>query len=481
MTNDQNMLKQQFDAIFHFTNYGIWIMDGQGVVLKVNKAAEDLIGVRARDVVGKNIKELERKGVIDQALTPRILSSRSPATRLIHVLKTKKQILSTGTPVFDDEQHIALVVVNEYDITTLNSLKEQLEQLKNVAQKYKDELSNIHLADLKEHGIISESMEMRQLLNTAMKLARLDVSNILITGESGTGKGLVAQCIHDNGKRQGRPFVQVNCAALPESLLEAELFGYEKGAFTGASRGKIGFFEMAHDGTILLDEIGELPFSVQAKLLKCLEDHQVMHIGGIKPIPINCTIIAATNRDLQARVEEKSFRPDLYHRLNAFSVKVPSLRERPEDIIALANASLAKYNSEYSLNKRISLRGMNLLLDYEFPGNVRELQNILRQLVVMTEEDLLDRAIGSKLQKQGQNKKKPQLPRHSQAGSLTEQVESFEKSILIQALKQHTSTRKIAAQLQVSQSMVARKLKKHGLSTRPNTHNGSTASRKPSP
>ncbi len=468
MHMEQNMLQKQFDSIFHFTNYGIWIMDGQGVVLRVNEAAEQLIDVKSKNIIGKNIKELERKGIIDQALTPQILSSRSPATRLIHLLKTKKQILSTGIPVFDEQGRIALVVVNEYDITTLNSLKEQLEQLQNVAQKYQDELSNIHLADLKEHGIVSESMEMRQLLNASLKLARLDVSNILITGESGTGKGLVAQFVHDSGKRKEKPFVQVNCAALPESLLEAELFGYEKGAFTGATRGKIGFFEMAQDGTILLDEIGELPFSVQAKLLKCLEDHQVMHIGGIKPIPINCTIIAATNRDLHARVEDKAFRPDLYHRLNAFSVKVPSLRERPEDIIALVNAYLYKYNTEYSMNKRISLRGMNLLLDYEFPGNVRELKNILRQLVVMTEEDLLDGAIREKVQKQSTKQTAVSGVGGSEGMNLTKQIESFERSILIRSMKKCKSTRKIAAHLKISQSMVARKLKKHGLSTHSN-------------
>ncbi len=207
MDTDQHVLQKQFDSIFHFTNYGIWILDNQGGVLKVNDAAERLIGITAKEVVGKKIMELE--------------------------------------------------------------------QLKHITQRYQDELSNINLADLQAHGIVSESMEMRQMLNAALKLSRLDASNILITGESGTGKGLVAQFIHNKSKRKNKPFVQVNCAALPESLLEAELFGYDKGAFTGATKGKVGYFEMAQDGTILLDEIGELPFSVQAKLLKCLEDHQV--------------------------------------------------------------------------------------------------------------------------------------------------------------------------------------------------------------
>jgi PAS domain S-box-containing protein/TyrR family helix-turn-helix protein len=466
MDTDQHVLQKQFDSIFHFTNYGIWILDNQGVVLKVNEAAERLIGITAKEVVGKKIMELERKGVIDHALTPQILSSKSPATRLIHVLKTKRQILSTGIPVFDSQGEIILVVVNEYDITTLNSLKEELEQLKHMAQRYQDELSNINLADLQAHGIVSESMEMRQMLNAALKLSRLDASNILITGESGTGKGLVAQFIHNKSKRKNKPFVQVNCAALPESLLEAELFGYDKGAFTGATKGKVGYFEMAQDGTILLDEIGELPFSVQAKLLKCLEDHQVMHIGGIKPIPITCTIIAATNRDLQARVDEKMFRPDLYHRLNAFVVKVPPLRERPEDIIPLVNYYLDKYNTEYQMSKRISLKGMNLFLEYHFSGNVRELKNILRQLVVMTEDPLLDEAIQEKIQIKPFNRNRQAAYKNIPGESLKKQVEKFEKSVLTRALKQYKNTRMIAYHLKTSQSMIARKLKKYRLSSR---------------
>ncbi|MCF8108604.1 MAG: sigma 54-interacting transcriptional regulator, partial [Desulfohalobiaceae bacterium] len=232
------------------------------------------------------------------------------------------------------------------------------------------------------------------------------------------------------------------------------------------TKGKVGYFEMAQDGTILLDEIGELPFSVQAKLLKCLEDHQVMHIGGIKPIPITCTIIAATNRDLQARVDEKMFRPDLYHRLNAFVVKVPPLRERPEDIIPLVNYYLDKYNAEYQMSKRISLKGMNLFLEYHFSGNVRELKNILRQLVVMTEEPLLDEAIQEKIQIKPFNRNRQAAYKNIPGEGLKEQVEKFEKSVLTRALKQYKNTRMIAYHLKTSQSMIARKLKKYRLSNR---------------
>jgi transcriptional regulator with PAS, ATPase and Fis domain len=434
------------------------------VVLKVNPCAEKLIGIKAKNVIGQKIVKLAEKGVIDQALTPHILESKRSATKLLYVLKTKKFIVSSGIPVFDKHGNIILVVVNEYDITTLNSLQKQLEELRIVAEKYKDALSDLNLIDLKEHGIISESKEMKQVLNVSFKLAQLDVSNILVLGESGTGKGLIAQFIHENGKRKDKPFIKINCAALPESLLEAEMFGFEKGAFTGAGdKGKIGLFELAQNGTILLDEIGELPLTVQAKLLKCLDDHEIMHIGGLKPIRINCTIIAATNRDLKLFVKEKKFREDLYHRLNAFNIQIPPLRERPEDILVLSNFYLNKYNQEYGMNKKLSLLAINKMQHYPFPGNVRELKNILKHSAVLSESNMLDDVILNIMDNAA--RQETYLSRLSKGSSLnlTEQLNIFEKSVLELAMRRHKTTRKAAAYLETSQSRIVRMLKKHGL------------------
>lgn len=461
-----DFLQLQFDATFNFADHGIWILDGEGVVLKVNPAAEKLIGIKAKDVVGKKIIQLAEKGVIDQALTPHILASKCPVTKLLYVLKTKKHIVSSGMPVLDKHGNIILVVVNEYDITTLNLLQEQLEELRRVAEKYKDELSDLHLIDLKEHGIISESKEMKQVLHVALKLARLDVTNILVLGESGTGKGLIAQFIHENSKRKDKPFIQVNCAALPENLLEAELFGFEKGAFTGASsKGKVGLFELAQNGTILLDEIGELPFAVQAKLLKTLDDHEIMHIGGLRPIKINCTIIAATNRNLKAAVEEEKFRGDLYHRLNAFNIQMPPLRDRPEDVVALASYYIKKYSNAYGMDKRLSLKTISQLQQLPFPGNVRELKNILKHAVVMNESDILQEIIPGTLHNGEQHATNVSSFSKDTSLSLTEQLTIFEKSILEHALRQHKTTRKMADNLKTSQSRIVRMLKKHRLSS----------------
>ena len=442
-------------------------MDGDGVVLKVNPAGEKLIGIRAQDVIGKNIAHLAEKDVIDQALTPHVLKARHPVTKLLYVLKTEKYIMSSGIPVFDEDGNIILVVVTEYDMTTLNSLQVQLEELRDVADKYKDELAHIKLMDFKKHGIISESQEMKQVLNVSLKLARLGVSNILLLGESGTGKGLIAQFIHNNSKRVNNPFIQINCAALPESLLEAELFGFEKGAFTGAGiKGKIGLLELAQNGTILLDEIGELPLAVQAKLLKCLDEHEIMHLGGLKPIKINCTIIAATNRDLKSRVKVQEFREDLYHRLNAFNIQMPPLRHRPEDIVELASYYLNKYNQEFGMTKRLSLNAINRLQQYSFPGNVRELKNILKHAVVMSENNLLDELIPEMVSiEEGQRPEVSPLGA-GQVPGLTEQLNSYEKSILEHAISQYKTTRKMAEFLKTSQSRIARMLKKHQLSTR---------------
>ena len=236
-------------------------------------------------------------------------------------------------------------------------------------------------------------------------------------------------------------------------------------SFTGAgARGKIGLFEMAQHGTILLDEIGELPLSLQSKLLKCLDDHEIMHIGGLKPIRVDCTIIAATNRDLKRRVAEKKFREDLYHRLNAFSIELPPLRQRPEDIVAMTNFFLDKYNRKYGMRKRLSLKAVHSLQQYEFPGNVRELKNILKQGVVMHDEEVLDEILPPDHRPQKEYRW-PSIE-YDASLDLTELINNFEKGILDHAMGKCKSTRRAAAYLNTSQSRIASLLKKHRMSSR---------------
>jgi PAS domain S-box-containing protein/TyrR family helix-turn-helix protein len=458
-------LNKQFETIFNSSSDGIWVVDGTGKVIAVNQAAEKFSNIKAADVINKNVIKLAESGIIDRTLTPEVLTSKRPVNMLQYIEKTGKYILSTGTPAFDENGNVFLVVVNERDMTRLNELLEQLNQTRLVSNKYKDKLTELGMLELKKQEIIAESEEMRQVLRVALKLAQMEASNILIQGESGTGKGLLAKFIHRNSPRHNKPFIQINCATIPENLLEAELFGYEKGAFTGAhQRGKAGLFELAHGGTFFLDEIGDIPYVVQAKLLKCLEDHEIMHLGGLKPIHINCMIIVADNQDLATLVKQKKFREDLYYRLNAFSIKIPSLRERPDDTFDLANYFLHKYNETYKSKKQLSYSAIEMLQAYPFPGNVRELKNLIKKAVVLSEDLYLDEFIHKSLGYETSEEIQTTAGRTVAPSILTVKLKETESKILKTAFMQCKSTREIAKYLGISQPSVVRKLKKYGIS-----------------
>ncbi|MEJ2656613.1 MAG: sigma 54-interacting transcriptional regulator [Desulfobacterales bacterium] len=280
-------LNQQLKTIFKASHDGIWVCDGQGKVIDINEASEKLNGIYAADIIGKNVIDLVDGGLFDRSVTLEVLETKRQVSVIQKIKRTKKLLLATGTPAFDDNGNIFLVVVNERDMTQLNAIQKQLEQSRMVTEKYKNKLAELSLLELKDQEIVAEDKKMRQVLHLALKLAHLSASDILILGESGTGKGLLAKFIHKNSNRHKKPFIQINCATLPENLLEAELFGYEKGAFTGARQeGKAGLFELAHEGTLFLDEIGDLPHSLQAKLLKYLDDHEVMRLGIRKSVRV---------------------------------------------------------------------------------------------------------------------------------------------------------------------------------------------------
>ncbi len=457
-------LNVQLEAIFKSSSDGIWLCDGNGKILNINKASEKINAIKGKDVVGKNVREIVAEGLIDRSVTLEVLETGRQVSLLQNLKRTNKYLLVTGTPVFDQRGQISLVVVNERDMTQLNTMKEQLAQTRMETQRFKDELVELSLLELKEQEIIAQSEEMRQILRVAIKLAKMEASDILILGETGTGKGLLAKFIHHYSNRKDKAFIQINCAALPETLLEAELFGYEKGAFTGAREsGKIGLFELAHEGTLFLDEIGDLPLSVQAKLLKYLDDHEIMRLGGIKPKKVDCTIIAATNRNLEARSRQRKFRQDLFFRLNTFVMQIPPLRERPDDIFEMVNHLLDRYNQQYRLKRRISPKAMQYLKSHSFPGNVRELKNIMKMAVLMSETDSLDEYILRNLKmpvfEQIENGQRPGSQK-----SLIEETSAYEKRLLQNAMTSYKTTREMARFLGINQSTVVRKMKKHALS-----------------
>ena len=456
-------LNHQLETIFQSSSDGIWVCDGKGKVININEASEKLNGIKAKLIIGENVSDLVSSGLFDRSVTLEVLETKRQVSMVQHVKRTNKILLLTGTPAFDEGGNIFLVVVNERDMTQLNTMQEQLEQSRMVTKKIKDELAELSVLKLKNQEIVAEHESMRQVMHLALKLAHLGASDILILGESGTGKGLLAKFIHKNSDRSKNPFIQINCAAFPETLLEAELFGYEKGAFTGARQeGKAGLFELAQNGTLFLDEIGDLPHSLQAKLLKYLDDHEVLRLGGLKPKKIDCAVITATNRDLETRIQQKRFRQDLFYRLNTFTIKIPSLRERPDDIFELVSFYMKKYGKEYRLNRRISPDTLKMLQEYPFPGNVRELKNILKKAVVMSEYESIDEIIHQSLSSDTSNHITSSNDAQQGKG-LTGQVLDIEKEILQNAMKCCKSTREMARYLKISQPTVVRKLKKHRL------------------
>jgi transcriptional regulator with PAS, ATPase and Fis domain len=367
----------------------------------------------------------------------------------------------TGNPVFDEKGEIRLVVVNERDITELNRLRNELEESRQLTRRYQWELSNLQSHQEILSRLIFRSKAMQRVVETAMKVAKVS-STVVIQGESGVGKGLLAKIIHQASLRRDGPFIRVDCGAIPESLIESELFGYEEGAFTGARpKGKPGYFEMADGGTLFLDDIGELPLNVQVKLLRFLEDNEVIRIGGTQTKQLDVRVIAATHRDLEEMVRKGTFRKDLFFRLNVVFIQIPPLRERPEDIPPLLHFFLKQFNQKCDTKKMITPQAVDLICKYEFPGNVRELANLVEQLVVLSPEEYIDwQDLPQRIR--STNGSAPSPPAANDL-NLPKAVAALEKTMIIQALKLHGSQRKAARPLGIDQSTLARKIKRYAI------------------
>ncbi len=453
---------RQFQAIFDLSHDGLWIVDGEGFIVNLNRAAERLNGIRAAEVVGKSIDELVRHGVIDVSVTRTVLSTGRQTSMVQLAKRTGRRLLVTGTPSFGPDGGIDFVVVNERDITEFNELTVQLEEARKANERLQEEMAALHLREASASGIVAESPEMREVVRVALRLAQKNVSNILILGESGTGKGILARFIHSQSPRRDKPFIQINCAALPEALLEAELFGYEKGAFTGAAdEGKPGLLEVADGGTLFLDEVGDMPFSIQAKILKYLDDHEIRRLGSTRTRVSRCAVIAATNHDLGDLVRQRRFRHDLYYRLNTFTLELPPLRSRRADVLALARHFVRRYNELYGTDKRLGRRAAEWLQRHEFPGNVRELESRIKNAVVMSEGTVLDEYLVG-----GEGRGGPGAGRTGAGvpGTLGAELARVERRLLEEAAAVCRSTREMARYLGTSQPTVVRKLRRYGIS-----------------
>ncbi|GAX90062.1 sigma-54 interaction domain-containing protein [Effusibacillus lacus] len=304
-----------------------------------------------------------------------------------------------------------------------------------------------------DNQVIVKSSAMQTLFHQAKRIASFP-STVLIEGETGSGKEVVAELIHQQSPRSNMPFIKINCGAIPESLLESELFGYERGAFTGAKReGNPGLFELADKGTLLLDEIGELPFPLQAKLLRVLQEREIRRVGGSWSKPVDVRIIASTNQNLHKMVEQGRFREDLYYRLHVAYIFVPPLRKRREDILPLLEYYLEKICREFQIVRRFTSETLELLLNHSYPGNVRELRNLVEGLCVSTEgEWITPDVLPAYLHKQ-----------HEYPDSLQAQIDETERRVIQQALQKQGSVRKAAKMLQISHATLLRKMQKHGI------------------
>ncbi len=463
MSDEKQVIKPEYlQVIFDQSADGLMLCDSDGTILLLNKAAEILNAANSSELLGKKVSSLVAEGKIDRSATQEVLDSKRQVSVIQKSPNSAHTLLVTGTPIFDRNRNISFVVVNERDISLIESMRQELEQFRHESERMRGELNELAALELKESEFVAQSDSMKHTLHLAIKLANIDASNILIQGESGTGKGLLAKYLHQTSSRGKNPLIQINCAALPENLLEAELFGYKKGAFTGASeKGKVGLFELASEGTLFLDEIGEMSLNVQAKLLKYLDDHEIMPLGGTVSRKIDCMIIAATNRDLEKLTRERRFRLDLLHRLKTFELKIPPLCERPEDILELVRVRLSQYNRKYNRRKYIGYEAFEMLKSYAFPGNVRELDNIVKQAVVMCDKRLLDEYIVNLLS--GSKTRKPANETKKKATSLTARLDALEYEALNEAVECCRTTREIADHLGISQPTIVRKLKKHGI------------------
>ncbi len=454
-------LNKELNSLIDSVYDGLYITDGKGYTTRINKSYTRITGVKAEEVIGKHMQELVDVGYYSQSVTLIVLEKKQPVT-IMHTIKGSKRCLITGNPIVDENGEIISVVTTVRDITELINLKEKLEKTERLTRKYHFELEHLRQQQMGSTEIIGQSKETKQLLDLAYRASQVDAT-VLLLGETGVGKDVIALTIHKNSPRKNGPFIKLNCAAIPESLLESELFGYEKGAFTGAqSKGKPGMFELADTGTILLDEIGDLPLNLQGKLLRVLQEMEVTRIGGTKPQKLDTRIIAATNKDLKLLAKKGEFREDLFYRLNVIPIEISPLRRRREDIPLLIIHYLNFFNSKYGSVKQFSSQALEVLYDYDWPGNVRELKNLIERLVVIVREDLIDREnIWALLYKQ--NLIGPDILSQVQDMSLEEAVADLERHMITKALDRHKSTRRAAAVLRVSQPTVVRKARKYGI------------------
>ncbi|MGG4491180.1 sigma-54 interaction domain-containing protein [Metabacillus idriensis] len=463
-------LKIELEGILNASNENIVVTDGQGIVLRAIKNSEEIYGEVSSTLVGKSVFELEKKNIFYPSVTARVLNEKKEV-QVMQKTATGKVIMATGTPIFDDEKNIVRVISFSHDITEIQKLKEDYEQLRSKMRFYESEIEELREKEREIKDVVIKSKAMQKVWELIKRVSKSDATVVLL-GESGVGKTVFARALHNGSERKKEPFIEVNCGAIPASLFESEMFGYEAGAFTGANpKGKIGMIELSHRGTLFLDEVGELPLEIQVKLLKVLQEKNVTKIGGGSTKKVDFRLVAATNQDLESMVRQGKFREDLFYRLNVVPINIPPLRKRKEDSHQLMEYFLSKFNEKYQTNKFFHSSTIDACLEYEWPGNVRELENLIERLVITSVTNTIYAENLPFVYKFKQRNDKElewaALNTFKDQGlTLQEAIEEVEKNWLVNASRQSKTTYEMAKSLGLSQATVVRRLKKYNIDSK---------------
>ncbi|MFJ5622654.1 sigma-54 interaction domain-containing protein [Peribacillus loiseleuriae] len=438
----ENIIKYSFDEIF--------VIDADGNIIFFSEKFTDLFGIDTEKIMNQNVFTLEKKGILSPSITGKVLQTKKTETFIQETAVGRKLVVS-AYPIFDENQKNLGAISFSRDITELDYLKKTNDQVAKTMLLYEKEIEKMKQKQMYSSPI--NTGKMGQVLNVVEKVSNLDVT-VLLEGESGVGKNYIAKNIHQKSNRKDEPFIEVNCGAIPESLIESELFGYEEGAFTGARKGgKKGYFEAAGKGTIFLDEISELPLTLQVNLLSVLQNRTIQRVGGNSLIHLNCRVICATNQDLQKLIAEKKFREDLYYRINVIKVAIPPLRERREEINGLVFDLLDEFNDKHNMNKEFSTNMISWLNRKEWPGNIRELRNFIERILITSNENFID------IDQVGiTTSNKDDL-------TLNQYIEMIEGEYIVRMYEKYPSSIKLAKKLGISQSTANRKINQYVKST----------------
>lgn len=451
-----NYYKNIVSQILKMTSDGFIITDTEGNVREINKQYADFFGKSRSEIIGKSILNIIPNSKMIDIVKHKFSEEDAVHKYIDGEAKGNSVIVSRSYVEDEDGNVVAGVAQVKFKVQTLAVAKKLMNEYEEL-EYYREEFQNQNRVD----SIIGSDTKFREIVKECLKVAKTDIP-VLLTGETGTGKEVMAKALHTNSLRYDKPFVSINCAAIPFELLESELFGYMDGAFTGAKRGgKKGKFQLANGGTIFLDEIGDMPSSMQAKLLRVLQKKEIEPLGSEKSIPLDVRVVAATRQDLEAKMKDGSFREDLYYRLSVFNIHIPPLRERGGDSLELAEFFLDELNHKYKTYKTFSKAVKAYFLKYQWPGNVREVNNVVQSAYAISTENIIDiNDIPARMLQQ----EKPAINLDKNKKSLGQMVDDYEKEVILELLKKHKGNcLEAAKEAGIHKSNFYRKLQKYGI------------------